>query len=287
MIKILSKTKTFIYKYVFLRTMEIISKISKGSKMDQVYIPKNRMGFSTGSYVVLKPLGTEKIEKKPFFYNVSTIEPIKLSLVNNIFNILSNTVENYSNILITGSFLEKGFNFNDIDIILISEDKIDAEYCEIMLNNNLGIKFHVILIDNKTLVKGLSTDPLYQMMLSRCISKNRFIYKTKPKFNYKILDLHLIQSKTLIDNFDFLTGDEKYKLVRNLISIDLFIKNKKVTNEIVDSTVRKIFGHNTVDKLKKNILVVKKKKFLNKYKKLYDQLFDKILKGVKNRSKQK
>ena len=37
--------------------------------MDQVYIPKNRIGFDTGSYVIIKPL--QEIEKaiiKPFFW---------------------------------------------------------------------------------------------------------------------------------------------------------------------------------------------------------------------------
>ena len=40
--------------------MEIIAKISRGSKMDQVYIPKNRGGFSIGSYVILKPIKIKK-----------------------------------------------------------------------------------------------------------------------------------------------------------------------------------------------------------------------------------
>ena len=54
--------------------------------MDQVYIPKNRIGFDTGSYVIIKPL--QEIEKaiiKPFFYNIDFLEPIKLMVVNDIF----------------------------------------------------------------------------------------------------------------------------------------------------------------------------------------------------------
>ena len=267
--------------------MEIISKISKGSRMDQIYIPKNRVGFHIGSYVLLKPLETKKITEKPFFYNIDEIEPIKLGLINNVFNVLSNIAGDYSNILVTGSFLEKGFNFNDIDLILISESEIDVKYCEDMLNNNLGIKFHIILINNKTLIRGLSTDPLYQMMVSKCVAKNRFIYKTKNEVNYKILDLHLIKSKSLIDNFDFLTGDEKYKLIRNIVAIDLFIKNNKVTIDTVDLEIKKLFGNKPIEELKKNILVADKKSFLKKYRKYYGQLSDKILKGIKNESKQK
>jgi len=61
--------------------MEIIGRISKGSRMDQVYIPKNRAGLEVGSYVVIKPVKTEKIIEKPYFYNVEEIEPIKIKII--------------------------------------------------------------------------------------------------------------------------------------------------------------------------------------------------------------
>ena len=52
--------------------VELVSRVSKGSKMDQVYIPKNRADFAIGSYVVIKPLETAQIapkeEIKPLFY---------------------------------------------------------------------------------------------------------------------------------------------------------------------------------------------------------------------------
>ena len=58
--------------------MELIAKISKGSKMDQVYIPKNRIGFSAGSYVIIRPLEGKKTVEKPYLYNIKSIEPVKL-----------------------------------------------------------------------------------------------------------------------------------------------------------------------------------------------------------------
>jgi len=44
--------------------------------MDQIYIPKNRMGFNIGSHVIIKLLEQEKPIEKPYFYNVSSIEPV-------------------------------------------------------------------------------------------------------------------------------------------------------------------------------------------------------------------
>jgi len=207
---LLDKNKRFKYNYVFLRNMvKLISKVSKGSRMDQIYIPKKRVDFTIGSYVVIRPLETVDEEIKPFFYNIKHLEPIKTKIIKEIFKNLSGIIK-CDNIIITGSFLEDGFRFNDIDIILVSEEKINTKPIVDLLESRIGPKFHLILISNKALIKGLSTDPLYMLMLSKCVSKTRFVYRVKSKINYKLLDLHLLKSKLLTDNFDFLTGDEKY-----------------------------------------------------------------------------
>ena len=189
--------------------MELISKISKGSKMDQIYIPKKRNGFVTGSYVIIQNIKTPIQTKKPYFYNIKSIEPIKIEVIKQIMQIINKTIS-CENIIITGSFLDKGFNFNDIDIILINKNNLNIKVIKEEIEKSTGIKTHIIQTTNKTLIKGLSTDPLYQMMLSKYITKKRFIYKIKNKIKYKILDLHLLKSKILIDNFDILNGNEKY-----------------------------------------------------------------------------
>ncbi len=255
--------------------------------MDQIYIPKNRIDFDIGSYVIVRPL--QKIEEtaiKPFFYNIDFLEPIKVSIVNEIFENIDNVLDKYDNIIITGSFLEKGFNFNDIDILLIANKEFNKNYIEKLLENKIGIKVHIISMNNKTLIKGLNSDPLYQTMLSKCISRKRFVYRIKPKINYKILDLHLLKSKLLIENFDFLNGDEKYEMLRNAVSIALFIDGKEVSKNKVDENINKLFGKDMGKKIKENI-IINKKDFLDKYKKFYNDLSFRILDGIKNGSKQK
>lgn len=266
--------------------MELISKISKGSRMDQIYIPKNRLGFDIGSYVVVRSLQeTEKITIKPFFYNINFLEPVKLGIVNEIFENIDKIVGNYDNTIITGSFLEKGFNFNDIDILLISENGLNKNYIGKLLENKIGIKVHIISINNKTLIKGLSSDPLYQTMLSKCVCRKRFVYRIKPKINYKILDLHLLKSKLLAENFDFLNGNEKYEMVRNAVSIALFVDNKEVSKDKVDEKIDRLFGKEMSKKIKENT-ITDKKDFLDKYKRFYKSLSSKILNRI-NGSKQK
>ena len=261
--------------------MEIISRVSKGSKMDQVYLPKNRFGLDIGSYVVVKQLEEEKTEEKFYFYGVEHIEPIKLDMLKKIIKIIDKQ-HTYENVIFTGSFLDSGFNFNDIDILLIGENKPAIKE---KIENKIGIKAHIIFIDNKSLMRGLSTDPIYQMMLSRCISKKRIIYSYKSKINYKILDLHLLKSKSLPENFDILRGGEKYYLTRNMIAILLYLNNTKVNKREVDNEIKKIFNLSDIDEIKENLL--DKNKFIKKYRLVYNQLFKRTLEGINNESKQK
>src|SRR3989338_2129933 len=269
-----------LYKhYVLLRNMEIIGKISRGSKMDQIYIPKNRPGLPAGSHVIIKPLDylKEVPEKhKLYFYNAKSIEPIKITIINELIKILDSTIK-YDNIIITGSFLEKGFNFNDIDTLITTEEKINLGYLENIILNKLGIKAHTIILSNQELIMGLSTGPIYQLMLSKCISAKRLIYKTAHKFNYKFLDLHLLKSKTLIDNFDILSGEEKYYLTRNLIALSLFLKKQKISQISMEKEIKLVLNK-TSREIKQNLL--NKPVFLKKYKEIYQKTLSSILSHI-------
>lgn len=254
----------------------LTGKISKGTLMDQVYVPKDRpMGFEIGIPVVIRPLIQEE-GIKPIYYNVERLESVKVIIVQKIFSELDFA----NNLIITGSFLEKGFQFNDIDIILITDKKTDSGKIEQRLNRLFDLNFHVIALDYATLLKGLETDPIYQAMLSRYISKKRIISKYKNKINYKLLDLHLLKSKPLTENFDYLTGSQKYGMVRNIISIFLFLGNKKISSETIDNSMKKLLKEAPVN-IKQNI-IANKADFLKEYKKLYNRLLERVLEGIKN-----
>lgn len=268
-------------KYVLLRNMEIVAKVSKGSNMDQIYLPKNRFGLNPGSYVLVKEISHEK-EEKLFYHNIKKIEKIKILIIKEVFKSLNKY--NLDNIIITGSFLDSGFDFNDVDIILIKDNDLNLNEIKNKLKEDLGINSHLILIDYSSLLKGISTDPLFQTMLGNYISKKRFIYNVKPEFKYKLLDLHLLKSNLLIENFDVLNLDEKLDLLRNLVSINLFIIKKQIiSKEDVYNRIEELFGDNITEDLKNNF--INKKKFIKKYKQIYNKTFNKILEGVRNESK--
>jgi hypothetical protein len=262
--------------------MEIIGKISKGTKMDQIYISKERVpGFEIGETVLIRPIQKKEIAHRTtaFYYNIKSIEPVKNIIIKEIFR----NFDYLDNIIITGSFLESGFGFEDIDMILITEAKIDLSKITLYINNNFGLNVHIITMSTKNLLDGLSMDPLFQLMLSNFISKKRIIFKKNKKINYKLLDLYLLKSKILFDNYDFLTGKEKYKLTRNLFAILLFLNNQNITLKSVNSKIKRYFGKDIVKKISENML--EKKAFLKVYKKIYNKTFNKIMNGIKNESK--
>ncbi|MBI4140420.1 hypothetical protein HY485_01140 [Candidatus Woesearchaeota archaeon] len=265
--------------------MEIVSKISRGTLMDQIYLPKKRAGFIVGSYVRVEPLQTTVVQEKLFFYNVEHLEPLKVSAIKEIFAIADKTINIYDNIIITGSFLDNGFTFNDIDILVVSQSERDTEAFKKSVKNSTGLIPHIIVLDNKTLVEGLSTDPLYQTMLSKCIAKKRFIYKIQHRINYKLLDLHLLKSEILPGNFNVLNGTEKYYLTRNMVAIYLFLKEKKTSKEQIDTEIKQLFNLKNIEEIKQNML--DKNNFIKKYKEIYNDCFNQILKGIQNASKQK
>jgi len=259
--------------------MELVGKISKGTRMDQIYIPKNRAGFNGGEYVLILPLSSQNIKKekfKLFFYGISNLEKIKLRLIEEIFNLIGKNAD-FENIIITGSFLERGFCFNDIDILLVSGKKGDYENIKGKIEDNFGIKAHFLILNNKELASGLSSEPLYEMMLSKCISLKRISLNVKRKINYKILDLALLKSKTLIDNFKILNGNEKYYLVLNMISILLFVQGRKLSKEIINREIEKLFSIK-ISEIKNNFVDIK---FLKRYKQIYNKTFNKIMENIK------
>ena len=263
--------------------------------MDQIYISKQRDGMPIGEYVLIKQITIdekikieEKEKQKYYFYGVKEIEPIKLKIIKEIFNIISKINDKIDNVIITGSFLDEGFKFNDIDILIMSNSNINHSIINNRLKNLTGVKTHLIILTNKELLAGISTDPLYQSMLSKCVSMGRIIYNIDNKvyrINYKLLDLQLLKSKIVLDSFDFLNGGEIYYYLQNLMSIYLFLKNKRITKSEVENKIKNLFGDK--DKIKSKI--IDKKEFLREYKVIYHEIFSVIMDNIRkeNGSKQK
>ena len=219
-------------------------------------------------------------------------------MVRKIISVIEENLKDYENIIIVGSFLDEGFNFKDIDIIIITEQKPKKEI-EKIIKEKLKIEIQIIFFNKDSFKEALEIDPIWRLMLNRCISKKRLLPLPTRKLKYKYLDAQLIKSKRLIENFDYLTGKEKYKLVRNLIAIYLFIKGGKLSEENLEKGVKKNLNTNAED-IKNNLIKKNSRKifinsssgksqikedFIKKYKNFYHNLEEKIIKNAAKQEK--
>ncbi len=256
----------------------ITGTISKGSVMDQIYVPKIRApGFERGVTVAITLLQSKAITEI-YCYHVRHLEPIKKIIVDEIFSYF----EHVDNVLVVGSFLEEGFEFQDIDTVVLTEKSINNAAIKTHFKAALGIDIHLICLPLKELLRGIGSDPLFQMLLSRFVAKKRLIVPKNRIIKYKLLDLHLLESKALIDGFDFLNGREKYKLVRNAVAIACFLDNKSLSASLVDNKIERYFGEGSVTGIKENTIGAE---FLLKYKLFHKNLLNRILEGMKNEPK--
>ena len=240
------------------------------------------IGFEAGKTVIITPLEDIITKELPIFeYNVK-LNSLKREIVKTIYNIID-SAGYYSNIIITGSFLDKGFNFEDIDIIIINSKNMDKAKLKNSIKQSLGILPHLILIDSKSFNRGIKRDPLFRLMVDKCISVKRTIFKKEKEINYKLLDIYLLKAKNLIDGYDLLNIKQRKKLLRDFISIKLFAENKEVTVKSIEKETERLFGKDVIGKLFYYGDNEAKQKFIAKLTKAFNKLEAKIL---ENGSKQ-
>jgi len=262
---------------------KLIKKISKGTRFNQIYLQKNEgIGFEPGKSVVISPL-EDIIVKEPaiFEYNVK-LESLKREIVKLVFKIVDSWGY-YDNIIITGSFLDEGFNFEDIDIIIINPGNMEKEKLKNSIEENTGISPHLIFIDSESFNKGIKRDPLFRLMVDRYVSAKRAIFRKDREINYKLLDIYLLKNKNLIEGYDLFSIKQRKKLLRDFISIKLFSENKEVTIENIEKETNRLFGKDIIESLFYYGNNEEKHEFIAKLKKEFNKLEKYIL---KNASKQ-
>ena len=259
---------------------KLIKKISKGARFNQIYLQKNEgIGFKPGNSVVISPL-EDIIAKEPaiFEYKVK-LESLKREIVKSLFKIVDSH-GNFNNIIITGSFLDEGFNFEDIDIIIINPGNMEKDKLKDSIEQNIGISPHLILIDSESFNRGIKRDPLFRLMVDRYVSAKRAIFRKDRKLNYKLLDIYLLKNKNLIEGYDLFSIKQRKKLLRDFISIKLFSENREVTIKNIEKETNRLFGKDIIENLFYYGNNEEKHEFIAKLKKEFNKLENHILKNV-------
>src|SRR3989338_2777014 len=217
-------------------------KVSRGSRYNQIYIPKNMADFfDVGDIVEIKLI--EKKESLHYSKNLRELGKLgefKEGIIKQIFSILSRLKE-IQQVFVVGSFLTEKEDYRDLDLILIG-DKEEAEeraYSALISMNTE--KFNDIL----------EFDPLIRSMLYYFVSSEKFDMSEKIEINKDHINFLLMMPEDLLKIR--VSGSRIYfDNLRRLICVARFIKKQDVNPLEINSSIKKLVGKDLFDKLRNN-----------------------------------
>jgi len=224
-------------------------KVSKGSKFNQIYIPKEfGMVIEVGDLVQIRLL--EKHESLYYKNQGKKLSDFKEYLIKKIFSYLQKFSE-IKTVFIVGSFLYETI-YNDIDVIIIAdkEEKISEKTIEDLLIKTFNQKFHVLLFDEEKLRTLIEKDPITRIMLKNYISNKKIDFDYKRKIDENHIMFLLMMPEDLLELK--LPSKIFYDNMRRLIAIEEFLKDKDLEREELLNKLKKDINIQLLDKIKNN-----------------------------------
>jgi len=267
--------------YLLRIMQEIIfkKKVSKGSRFNQIYVPKEMENIvDVGDLVQVRLL---KKYTEIYYKNQKKLSDFKEYLIKNIFSGLQRFTD-IKAIFIVGSFLYETI-YNDIDIILIINERREnfEKIITNLLTKNLNQKFHVLLFNEKKLKNLIEKDPLTRSMFNNYISNKKIKLSYKKIIDKKHIKFLLMMPEDLLE----LKMPSKifYDNLRRLITIEQFLKNKEIDRETILNQIKKEINLPLLSKIKENKEINNKEMSL--LRKIIKEKINKIKRVIKNGQK--
>lgn len=223
-------------------------KVSKGSRFNQIYIPKEmEKVIEVGDLVQVRLL-----EKKTEIYykNQIKLSDFKEYLIKNIFSNLQ-VFREIKNIFIVGSFLYDEL-YNDIDLIITTYKKEDNLEKNLMrlLTEKFNQKFHILLFDEQKLKILIERDPIINAMFEDYISNIEIDFDYKRVIDKDHIEFLLMMPEDLLEIE--MPSKIFYDNLRRLIAIECFLKNQKIGREKISDIMGQELDNKLLDKIKNN-----------------------------------
>ena len=233
--------------------MKFEHKVSKGSNYNQIYIPREmEQYFEAGDTVEVRLI--TKFSK--LYYNhlkESDLSDFKRKLITSIFNEIK-TLEGIEQVFIFGSFLTKMEGYSDIDILILTEkEDIEKELYE-NLTKEFNLKFHIISASKEKLTELLKICPLTRSMLHYFVSDKCLEIPKETRIDKKHIQYLLMIPEDLLE-VSLEEGKLYYDVLRKLVSIENFLKNKDIASDKVDEHLEKLIDKDKLIFIKENGLV--------------------------------
>lgn len=183
--------------------------------------------------------------------NLKELTEFKEKLVKEIFGFLMN-YKGVEQIFIFGSFLTKKIDYNDIDILILTQKNGNFEktiYNDLI--NRFNLKFHLILFNGEKLKELLKICPLTRSMFYYYVSNRDFKVPEEKNINNKYIKFLLMMPEDLL-KVDLDYGIEYYNALRKLYAIENFLIGKEITPDKIDIYIEEAIGKIKLDLLKRN-----------------------------------
>lgn len=203
-------------------------RVSKGSRFNQIYIPKEMESiFEVGDMVQVRMLK----KKAALFYskNLKKLDEFKERLIKDIFSSLKEFPE-IGQIFAVGSFLTEKIEYRDIDIVAILKNensKIKSNIEEKIyacLVGRFQLKFHVLAMPEDYFFHLLKICPLTRSMFCYFISNKKFELPEDKIIDKKHIKFLLMMPEDLLKIS--MNSRVFYDNIRRLAAIRRFLENK-------------------------------------------------------------
>ena len=244
-------------------------RISKGSRYNQIYIPKDKEKFDVGDLVEVRLI--EKNVNLNYSKNLRRLSNFKEGLIRDIF-LLLRRFSNIKQSFIFGSFLTKKIEYRDIDVLVISkEDRKDFdEKVYSNLIKKFDLKFHIISITEAELDRLLRMCPMTRSMLYYSVSDKNFDRRRERELDENHIKFLLMMPEDLLEIK--LKGEIFYNNIRRLITIESFLDGMDEDPKKVNLEAERLLGKEIAvflrdneeinDKLTKKIRTIIRNKLL-------------------------
>ncbi|MBI2664175.1 hypothetical protein HYX10_02430 [Candidatus Woesearchaeota archaeon] len=222
--------------------------VSKGSRFNQIYVPKDMEGLIEAGDMVEVRL-VKKHAQLHYPAGLERLSEFKEKLIGDVFSFLSG-IDRVERIFVVGSFLTEKVSYNDIDLVLIVSGKSDGfeESVHSRLTDKFNLKFHIIAIEKERFERLLKICPLTKSMFSSFVCNRPIELPDERLVDRKHIRFLLMMPQDLLHVR--LGSRVFFDNLRRVVTIERFLRNESLNSASINREVKKLVKGSLYDKLR-------------------------------------
>jgi hypothetical protein len=224
--------------------------VSKGTRFNQIYVPKQMDGLiEVGDEVEVRLV--RKHVRLHYAKGLNKLSAFKENLIREVFSFLGETFSPVQ-IFFVGSFLTEHVHYKDIDIVIINDKKQnkfdDTVYAS--LTERFDLNFHIISMEEKSFHRLLSACPLTRSMFSTFVGNKPMALPAEQTVDWNHVQFLLMMPQDLLEIT--LGSRAFFDGLRRLITIERFLTKKSLEGSTIATELKTTLGSRLYTLMKAN-----------------------------------